>query len=162
MSSRAPQPPIARPRGAARLILRLPVALYRIHLGWVLGQRFLLLTHRGRKTGRVHQTVIEVIAYDPERREATVISAWGERADWFRNVQAAPAISVQLGGMRCQSPAHRVLTAAECDALLLRYQRDHALGARVVGWLFRWPTPDRRDEWRALTSWLRAIVICLD
>ena len=71
----------SRPAGILRLVFRLPTYLYRYRFGWLLGHRFLLLTHRGRKTGRVHQTVLEVIAYDSATRESIVLSGWGERAD---------------------------------------------------------------------------------
>lgn len=37
-----------RPRGLLRLLLRAPVALYRLRLGWLLGGRVLLLSHTGR------------------------------------------------------------------------------------------------------------------
>jgi hypothetical protein len=30
-------------------------------LGWLLGNRFLMLIHTGRHSGRLHQTVIEVV-----------------------------------------------------------------------------------------------------
>jgi len=35
-----------------RLAFRLPIYLYRLDLGWLLGHRFLLLVHRGRESGR--------------------------------------------------------------------------------------------------------------
>lgn len=140
----------------------MPLLLYRLRLGRVLGKRFLLLTHRGRRTGRARQTVIEVVEYDRDRMEATVISAWGERADWVRNLRDAPAISVQLGSRRYESPAHRLLTAAECDALLRRYRQHHRLAAWAIGWIFRWPTPEQPEEWRAFITSLRAVAFRLD
>lgn len=60
-----------------RPLLKAPALLYDVGLGWVCGRRFLLLTHRGRRTGRIHRTVLEVVSYDAERGEATVVSAWG-------------------------------------------------------------------------------------
>ena len=41
----------APPGKALRLGLRLPIWLYRLHLSWLLGERFLLLTHTGRNSG---------------------------------------------------------------------------------------------------------------
>jgi len=38
------------PRGLVRLAFRAPIWLYRAHLGWLLGYRFVLLTHTGRKS----------------------------------------------------------------------------------------------------------------
>ncbi len=39
------------PRGLARIGFRIPIILYRLGLGGLLGTRFLLLTHTGRKSG---------------------------------------------------------------------------------------------------------------
>ena len=63
-----------KPTGIVRVAFRLPVYLYRANLGWLLGHRGLLLTHRGRKSGRVYQTVLEVIRYDPATCESVVLS----------------------------------------------------------------------------------------
>jgi hypothetical protein len=49
------------PTGWVRALLRLPILLYRLHLGWLLGHRFLLLTHVGRKSGLQRRTVLEVV-----------------------------------------------------------------------------------------------------
>ncbi len=53
------------PRGFLRLLARLPIVLYRLRLGWLLGRRFLLLTHTGRKSGTEYATVLEVLCTDP-------------------------------------------------------------------------------------------------
>jgi hypothetical protein len=39
-------------------MLKLPLLLYRLGLGWIFGHRFLLLTHKGRRSGKVRQTVL--------------------------------------------------------------------------------------------------------
>ena len=67
----------SRPTGALRLAFRLPIYLYRLGLGQLLGHRFMLLTHRGRRSGRVYQTALEVVRYDPSLRETVVASGWG-------------------------------------------------------------------------------------
>lgn len=64
----------SRPGKALRFALRLPLYLNRHDLGWMLGHRFLLLVHRGRKTGRARQTVLEVVLYDPDTQESVVMS----------------------------------------------------------------------------------------
>jgi hypothetical protein len=46
----------SRPSGALRMAFKLPTYLYRLNLGWLMGYRVLLLTHRGRRSGRVWQT----------------------------------------------------------------------------------------------------------
>src|SRR5918911_827984 len=56
----------------ARLILRCPVVVYRLGFGWLLGHQFLLLTHVGRRTGRVRETVLKVLHDDPSRARASL------------------------------------------------------------------------------------------
>jgi hypothetical protein len=67
----------SKPTGALRLALRLPIYLYHLNLGWLLVHRFLLLIHRGRESGLLRETVLEVILYEPATRESVVLSAWG-------------------------------------------------------------------------------------
>jgi hypothetical protein len=71
----------SKPTGAKRLAFRLPIYLYRLNLGWLLGNRFLLLVHRGRKSGLLRETVLEVLLHDPATRESVVLSAGGEKSD---------------------------------------------------------------------------------
>ena len=74
------------PRGLLRFLLRIPIVLYRLRLGWLLGKRFLLLTHMGRKSGMEHGTVLEVLRHDPVTDRFIIASGWGEKAQWFQNV----------------------------------------------------------------------------
>jgi hypothetical protein len=69
----------SKPTGALRLAFRLPIYLYRLDLGWLLGHRLLLLVHRGRESGLLRETVLEVLLHDPATRESVVLSAWGRR-----------------------------------------------------------------------------------
>lgn len=123
--------PPARPRGLLRWGYNLPIALYRARLGWLLGHRFLLLTHRGRKTGILRHTVLEVVRYDPATRESAVLSAYGARADWYRNIQANPPIEVQTGRSR-YIPRYRPLDSDERYAALQIYERQYRRAFRTV------------------------------
>ena len=120
----------SRPPGALRHAFRLPKYLYRFRLGWLFGHRLLLLAHRGRKTGRVYQTVLEVVRYDPDIRESIVVSAWGERADWYRNLRANPAVEIRVGRER-YAPVQRFLTPEEVYAEIAGYKRRHRFLART-------------------------------
>lgn len=127
-----------RPNAALRFGLRLPAYLYRCGLGWILGHRFLLLVHVGRRSGRVYYTVLEVILYDPESRESVVLSARGERADWYRNIEVRPALEVRTD-RECYEPEHRVLCDGEAYAVLTEYAVRHPLAARVLAAVFGSP-----------------------
>src|SRR6266511_3711376 len=79
-------------RGRLRALLRLPIWLYRLRLGWLLGERGLMLTHIGRKSGQLRRTVLEVGGYDPTSDTYTIVAGWGERSDWVRNIQQRPDV----------------------------------------------------------------------
>ena len=63
----------SKPTGASRLAFRLPIYLYRLDLGWILGHRFLMLVHQGRRSGLLRETVLEVILYDPDTSQSVVL-----------------------------------------------------------------------------------------
>ena len=112
-------------------LLRVPAALYRARGGWLLGHRFLLLTHRGRRSGRRYETVLEVLRWDPWRDEATVMSGFGPAAQWYRNVLAGGAAEVRIGRRRF-APSVRVLDPDEAVAALAAYERANRLIAPLV------------------------------
>lgn len=129
-----------RPGRLTQRVLRAPGRLYDWHAGWLLGHRFLRLTHVGRRTGRRYQTMLEVIATTPTG-EAIVVAGRGSAADWYRNIQAHPAVELAIARRRF-SPAHRVLDPDEAAAVLADYQRRNRLIMpvlrRVLSWLAGW------------------------
>ena len=134
----------------------MPIYLYRIDLGWLLGHRFLLIFHRGRKSGLLHETVLEVLFHDPDTRESVVLSAWGERSDWYRNVAATPALEVRTGGKR-YVPEQRFLAPEENHAIVCDYGRRHPLAFRVFAKVFGYPLHGTRAERREVARSLRLV-----
>lgn len=136
----------ARPAGALLLAFRLPIYLYRLNLGRLLGHRFLLLVHRGRKSGLIRETVLEVVRYNRATNESVVLSARGDRADWYRNIDASPALEVRTGRER-YVPKQRFLAPEENHAVILEYARYHPLAFRflvkVLGFDFPLEGPER-------------------
>ncbi len=122
MSTTLTAPP--KPRGLLKWAFHLPRYLYRWHMGWVLGHLCLMITHVGRKTGHKRQTVLEVIHYDPATRECIVMAGYGAQSDWYRNIQAHPAIEVQIGRQQYK-PQQRILSSEETLHVLQEYQRCH-------------------------------------
>ncbi|MBR7830306.1 nitroreductase family deazaflavin-dependent oxidoreductase [Actinospica sp. MGRD01-02] len=126
-----------------RAVLKAPSRLYDARAGWLLGHRFLRLTHRGRVSGREYRTVLEVVGRLPETGEYVVVSGLGRGSDWFRNIQAAPALRVQIGRGTFE-PAHRVLEPEEAAAVLADYERRNRVLApivrtvlsRLIGWRY--------------------------
>ncbi len=121
----------ARTTFLARAIFRTLDRLYEFGLEALVGHRFLRLSHRGRKTGRIYHTVVEVISYDPATRESIVLSGWGERGDWYRNIRATPALAIATAGEQ-YAPTQRFLDGAELYARLREYVRRNAFMAPLV------------------------------
>ncbi len=107
-----------------RWLMRVPIWLYRARLGFLLGSRMLMLEHTGRRTGARRRVVLEVIDR-PAPGTYLVVSGFGERSQWFRNVLAHPAVRISVG-VRTALPAEgRRLTTAEADAALTGYAARH-------------------------------------
>lgn len=92
-----------------RLIPAVHLAVYRASNGrWssrLAGQRMLLLTTTGRKTGERH---VAPLLYVPDGAEMIVIgSNWGGRRnpDWYWNLLADPQARVQTGGRKLRVTA---------------------------------------------------------
>lgn len=151
--------PTMKPPHALVVLFGLPRHLYRHGLGWVLGHRFLQLTHTGRRSGRTYTTILEVIRYDSGSREATVISGFGPEADWLRNVLANGRAEVSIG--RSSFPATcRVLPIEEAVAVFADYERRNRLAApvvravlsRLLGWRYDGSESARRRAAEQLPS----------
>jgi len=133
----------APPTGVLRALLGLPVHLYHAHLGVLLGHRFLLLVHTGRKTGLHRETVLEVVRYDPLTAESVVAAGWGRRTGWLHNVEAGLAHEVRTGRQRF-APAYRILPPDEAERIFGDYERRNrfiapivrAVLSRLLGWRY--------------------------
>lgn len=100
-----------------RWLVRAPIWVYRARLGAIFGHRLLMLEHVGRKTGLRRFVVLEVVDH-PTADRYVVVSGFGTRAQWFRNVEATPQVRVYLAS-RASVPAtaRRLDEAAGADAL---------------------------------------------
>lgn len=109
----------------------MPIWLYRLNLGWVLGGRFLLLTHTGRKSGLPREAVIEIVDHDETEDVYFVASGWGERSQWFLNIQENPQVGVRVGRRAFEATATR-LGEDEAAGVLARYARHHPSAFRTL------------------------------
>lgn len=125
------------PGPLALVVFRIPQPLYSAGLGWIFGHAFLLLVHRGRKSGRTYETALKVLTYDAQTREAIIFSAWGERADWIRNIRTTPALEVRIGRERFV-PVQRFLSEDEAFKVVVAYRRRHPLRLRLLSLPLGW------------------------
>jgi deazaflavin-dependent oxidoreductase (nitroreductase family) len=127
----------AKPKGITRFFARLPIQLYQLGLGWLLGGRFIRLTHTGRKSGKARQVVLEVVRYDRTSDTYYVASGWGEKSDWFQNILQNPKVEIQVARRKAQALAER-LKPEQGEQEMLDYGRRHPRAlqtlARVMGY----------------------------
>lgn len=105
-------------------LARLPIRLYRVGLGRLLGPRILLLEHRGRRSGQPRQVVLEVVDR-PAPDRIIIASGFGRTAQWYRNLAADPRCRVSTGRFRSAPATARLLDAADSVTCLGRYQQRH-------------------------------------
>ncbi|MCC9311413.1 nitroreductase family deazaflavin-dependent oxidoreductase [Kitasatospora sp. RB6PN24] len=111
--------------------MRAPIRLYHWHLGWVLGKRFLLLTHTGRSSGRRRQVVLEIAGRDRATGAYHLASGFGPRSQWYRNILADPRVTIQIGTHRSTALA-RPLGPEESGRLMASYAGRHPRLARQL------------------------------
>ncbi|MGE3664745.1 MAG: nitroreductase family deazaflavin-dependent oxidoreductase [Pseudonocardia sp.] len=124
-----------------RVAFRIPDTLYARGLGFLLGSRFLRLRHVGRRSGHPYTTVLEVLGRNRDAGLYVVVSGFGERSDWLRNLEAGGPAEVTCG--RSTFPVeHRRLTEDEAVVVLERYERRNRLIVplvrRALSWLVGW------------------------
>ena len=121
-----------RRRGRLRKsLLGAPSWVFRSRLGFVFGKRFICVEHEGRETAARHLTPLEVVHRDKDRNEYFVISARGNRADWYRNISKYPATAVYVGS-RKRRVGQRMVPVDEAVAVMQIYQRAHEKAAKAL------------------------------
>lgn len=119
------------PKGIRRIIFRLPVYLYRYHLGFLMGERFIRLKHWGRKSGQLKEAVIEVIDKDNANAVIHCASGFGEKSQWYKNICANPDVFITLKNRDFRAKA-RILPHEEAALVLRRYAMAHPKSFKAV------------------------------
>jgi deazaflavin-dependent oxidoreductase (nitroreductase family) len=111
---------LAYPSGVVmKYVYKIPILLYRLGLGRLIGCQFMIMTTTGRKSGLPRHTAIE---YHQRKGRKYVLVGWA-RSDWYQNLLASPLTTSQTAtgteGAACR---------AECDRHDGHPPRDQALG----------------------------------
>ena len=151
----ASAPDEQRPPAFMLPFMKMPLLLYRLGLGRMLGKRFMLLTHKGRRSGKVYRSVLAVLRFDEKTREILAVSPWSA-SHWYRNIQAAPALEVETNGVR-YAPVQRSLSPEEIAALFITFRQEHPIFSRMVARIPGWKIDSTYDEFLALARTLRGV-----
>ena len=87
-----------------RWVFKAPLYLWRMGLGFLIGRYIMVITTTGRKSGLPRHTMAE---WHPLNGGKFVPVNYGERAQWYRNIEADPHVTIQTsdGTQSTSSPA---------------------------------------------------------
>jgi deazaflavin-dependent oxidoreductase (nitroreductase family) len=136
-------------------IFKLPVYLYQLKLGWLMGTRFMQITHVGRRSGKVRRTILAVLRFDEQTKELFAVSAW-KGSDWYYNIQASPALQVESGFVR-YVPEQRTLSPEEITTAFIEYRRQHPIFSRIICRIPGWKSDSSYEEFLELAHTLRGV-----
>ncbi len=115
--------------------LRTPAVLDRPGTRWMLKglspAPIVVLTHRGRRSGKTYRTPVEVLAEDDQVGEVVVSPMWGERSHWYRNVIAGGLVEASREG-EAKKMDWRRLSDEEKRKAIAAYRREHPVYSRVI------------------------------
>lgn len=134
----------------------MPVWLYRARLGVLLGHRFVLVHHVGRKTGKPRQAVLEVAGYHPDTGAIDVVAGFGPGSDWYRNLLVHPDTQVQFGADQITVRA-RPLAPEETAEVLAGYAAAHPRAARRIAASMGFQVDGSEDGYREVGAKLSAL-----
>lgn len=146
------------PRGLSRFFWRLPIWLYRIHLGWLLTGHFLMLEHIGRKSGLPRQAVIEVIKHDKANDVYYVAAGFGPASDWYQNLLKTPQARIHAGFRREEADAS-VLSIEEAENIILDYARRYPAAIRTLAKILGYEIQKGEEDYRALVRFVPIVAL---
>ncbi|HEV7733077.1 MAG TPA: nitroreductase family deazaflavin-dependent oxidoreductase [Candidatus Binatia bacterium] len=144
-----------------RWLFRVPLVLHRAGvrgLERIVGIDWIVLETIGRRSGRTHTVVLDVVGEAPG--VWYVQPAYGRNAAWVRNVDAEPLAWAAVHGRRLRVYVTDV-TGPEGADVVLRFVRAHQWYARMIVWFVGYVDsidhPDDALRQRLLTTPVRAI-----
>lgn len=100
------------------------MVLWRLGLGPIVGRLFMIITVTGRKSGLPRSTMVE---YHRLNGKKYVASGFGEVAQWYKNIQADPRVTIQTSDGAESARAVRITDDGEVmDVVDLFRQADSA------------------------------------
>lgn len=115
-----PPQPIPYPENwVLKQLYRFPILLYRLGLGKLIGKMILILSTYGRKSGKVRRAAVE---YFKHKGQIYVISGFGDKPDWYRNLKANPHVSINTDQGVIHAIARKPKTKKEWQGVIAYLQ----------------------------------------
>lgn len=105
--SQPPDQTLPYPEGLlGKLVFKTPLLMIRFGLQKLMGERFLVITHIGRKSGQPRHTMTEM--HRAENGKLYAPCAYGEKAQWYKNIVADSHVTIQTAKRTFSAHAQRV------------------------------------------------------
>ena len=101
--------------GWRRAMFKWPVHLWRLGLGPLMGHHMVLITQTGRKSGLPRRTMTELYVIEGQKYAP---SGFGRKAQWYRNIEVDPRVTIQSADGVESMLAQRVVEDQELLTLL--------------------------------------------
>ena len=114
-------PTIKPPRGMLRFFFRFPIYMARMGFhGWerLIGVQWMLLTTVGRKSGKKRYAMVDVLVHDRATDTYFIEVGFGQRSDWYRNMQATPRFEAQVGRRKFHATAEELPSDRTADVMV--------------------------------------------
>ena len=155
----APQKPIGPAKPSKLLLrsfLRPPYIFLRLGLlGYerFLGQEWIAITTTGRRTGKPHTVLLDLVAHDAKTGRYYIQPGWPRGSDWVRNIEVNPLVEAQVGRRRFAGKVVRV-AGAEGAEWAYRFGQKHPFSSYLIGKLMLgWELPTAGGE-GAVREWM--------
>lgn len=139
------------PKGFIKTLFGLPNWFFDHHLGRLLGSRFIQLHHIGRRSGKIHKTVVEVIRHDAEADKIYICSGFKKKSDWFKNLVRTPNINVRFNEKVYEAFA-RKLSITEAGNELASYSLRHPSAMKALARFMGYETDGTSEDVRELAK----------
>lgn len=92
--------------------------------------RYVVLVHRGRKSGRLYRTPVNYAEIDGD---VYIAAGFGKTADWYRNIMASPRVELWLPDGRWLADAEDVTDSEERTARMRAVLKGSGFAAYLAG-----------------------------
>jgi deazaflavin-dependent oxidoreductase (nitroreductase family) len=123
-----------KPNRLLKFFFKVPVWVHKMGFGgWerLVGAQWMLITTKGRKTGKPRDTMVDVMDYDKTSDTYYIEAAYGARADWYKNIQANPVFEAKVGRRKFKARAG-ALTTEGASEMLVQFYRSKPTYTRSV------------------------------
>ncbi len=112
---------IPYPGKLLQFLFRMPVQMHRLGLGWIVSFAPVMILSTRSANG--HGTRHDCLEYRQHGSKIYVISTWGDRPDWYRNLRQQSHATLKLRNRRYAVKASRVTDREEAKRVLLMFRR---------------------------------------